>query len=67
MANEYRVSQESIEVLHDGAAKARVSQESVEVLHDGAAKARVSQLTVEVLRSVAIATVSARRRQMVND
>jgi hypothetical protein len=44
-----RISQQAVEVLASGPAKARVSQQAVEVLASGPAKARTSQMSVEVL------------------
>lgn len=52
MANEYRVSSFTTEVLNDGAANARVSSYTIEALNDGAAQARISSMTLEVLRSL---------------
>ena len=63
MANEYRVSQVTIEVLDDGAANARVSQLTAEALTSGVAAARVSSVYLEVLRVV---PSTVRRRQIVN-
>jgi hypothetical protein len=64
MANEYRVSQFTAEVLRDGAPEARVSSFTAEVLRDGPAEARVSSFSVEVLRSISDAVIADRRRQM---
>jgi hypothetical protein len=53
VANEYRVTHKSLEVLHAGAALGRLTWNGVEVLNDGAAAGRLSAIGVEVLRDAA--------------
>lgn len=50
MANEYRISTFSVEILRDGIPPARVSTHAVEALRDGSGNARVSTHAVEALR-----------------
>jgi hypothetical protein len=67
MANEYRVTTVSDEVLHAGSSAARVSATSLEVLRDtvaGPTLARVSTLAVQVLRSVDAVSASNRRMSL---
>jgi hypothetical protein len=51
MANEYRISTFSVEILRDGIPPARVSTFAVEALRDGNGNARVSTHSIEALHN----------------
>jgi hypothetical protein len=64
MANEYRVSSITFEILSSGDAAARVSQIAIEALTSGDAEARVSSCSIEVLRSITTTTSTRRRMSL---
>lgn len=66
MANEYRVSSVSTEVLHNAPGAARVSSLVAEALHNAPGAARVSNTAVELLRSISYSSTYPAELSLIN-